>query len=410
MYNNIDLFTQALCIENPWKIDKINFDKDAKQLDIYISHVRGAKFPCKACDDKYGIYDTTKERTWRHINFFQHKAFIHCSIPRVKCEKHGVLQVKVPWSRPRSGFTLLFDAFVMELAACMTVNEIAQLVDEHDTRLQRIINHYVDKARAQEDYSNVENIGIDETSSKKGHNYITLFVDLEESKVLYVTEGKDSTTIDKFCLDYILHQGKADSIKNICCDMSPAFIKGSKVNFPHAAITYDKFHVMKKINEAVDQVRRKERAENDFLKKTRYIWLKNPENLTKKQKGKFAFLSNMNLKTLRAYNLKLALQEFWEIDDVTTAANYLQKWYLWGIRSRLEPMKEAAEFINRNWQGIMQYITSKINNGVLEGINSVIQTVKRKARGFRNIKNFITAIYLRCSKLEFDLPEALAHK
>jgi transposase len=315
----------------------------------------------------------------------------------------------VPWSRPRSGFTLLFDAFIMELAASMTVNEIAQLVDEHDTRLQRIINHYVDEARAKENYSDVENIGIDETSSKKGHNYITLFVDLEESKVLYVTEGKDASTVDKFYIDYILHQGDPESIKNICCDMSPAFIKGSEVNFPQAKITYDKFHVMKKINEAVDQVRREERYNNDLLKKTRYIWLKNPENLTENQKEKFASLSNMNLKTLRAYNLKLALQEFWEINDVTTAASYLQKWYLWGIRSRLEPMKKAAEFINRHWQGIMQYVTSKINNGILEGINSVIQTVKRKARGFRNTKNSITAIYLKCSKLDFDLPQALAH-
>jgi len=117
----------------------------------------------------------------------------------------------------------------------------------------------------------------------------------------------------------------------------------------------------------------------------------------------------MILKTLRAYNLKLALKEFREIDDLTTAASYLQKWYLWAKRSRLEPFKEAAEFINRNWQGIMQYITSKINNGILEGKNSVIQTVKRKARRFRNTKNFITAIYLKCSKLDFDLLQARAH-
>jgi len=291
----------------------------------------------------------------------------------------------------------------------MTVNEISQLVDEHDTRIQRVVNHYVDQARAKEDYSHVENIGIDETSSKKGHNYITFFVDLDHSKVLYVTEGKDASTIDKFYLDYILHQGKPESIKNICCDMSPAFIKGSKVSFPEAKITYDKFHVMKKINEGVDQVRHEGRHENDFLKKTRYIWLKNPENLTKRQKEKIASLSKMNLKTLRAYNLKLALKEFWEIDNLITAVSYLQKWYLWAKRSRLEPFEASLEFINRNWQGIMQYITSKINNGILEGINSFIQTVKRKARKFRNTKNFITAIYLKCSKLDFDLPQALAH-
>ena len=408
MYNNINLFTQALGIKNPWKINKIEFDKDEKQLDIYLSHIRGAKFPCTECNQKYGIYDTTEERTWRHLNFFQYKAFIHCSIPRTKCDNHGVLQVEVPWSRPRSGFTLLFDAFIMELAVCMTVNEISRLVDEHDTRIQRIINHYVKEARAKEDYSEVKNVGIDETSSKKGHNYVSIFANLDDSKVLYATEGKDSSTVDRFKVDLSLHQGDPEAIENICCDMSPAFIKGSNNNFPQSKITYDKFHVMKRINKAVDQVRREERAKNKILNNTRYIWLKNPKNLTEKQKERCVSLSKMNLKTVRAYNLKLSLQEFWEIDDIITAASYLQKWYLWSKKSRLEPMKEAAEFINRNWQGIMQYISSKINNGILEGINSIIQTVKRKARGFRNVNNFITAIYLRCSKLEFNLPKALA--
>ena len=405
MYDNINLFTEALDIKNPWQIDEINFNKDEGQIDIYISHIKGAKFPCKDCGQKTGIYDTTKERTWRHLNFFQYKAFIHCSIPRTKCDEHGVLQVEVPWSRPRSGFTLLFDAFVMELATKMTVNEIADLVDEHDTRLWRLIEHYVQKAREDENFSDIKNIGIDETSSKKGHNYITLFVDLDDPKVLYATEGKDSATIDGFKIDFELHQGDSKNIENVCCDMSPAFIKGSKSNFTNANITYDKFHVMKKINEALDQVRREENAENSILKKTRYIWLKNPENLTKKQKKKFSSLSKMNLKTVRAYNLKLAFKEFWEIDDLTAASSYLQKWYMWAKKSRLEPMKKAADFINRNWQGIMQYTQSKINNGVLEGINSIIQTVKRKARGFKNINNFITAIYLRSSKLNYSLPE-----
>ena len=373
---------------------------------MHVSFIKGSKFPCKKCGELHSVYDTVKERTWRHLNFFQYKAYIHCKIPRTKCDEHGVLQVEVPWSRKGSGFTLLFEALILELAAAITVNEISGLVGEHDTRLWRIINYYVAEALAQEDFSEVENIGIDETSSKKGHNYVTVFVDLDNSKVLYVTEGKDAETLDRFALNYLAHKGKTENIKNICCDMSPAYIKGSQEYFEEAKVTYDKFHVMKKINEAVDKVRRQENTENSLLKKTRYIWLKNPQNLTKKQREKFTSLAKMNLKTVRAYNLKLALQEFWQIEDVTTAAVYLQRWYLWAKRSRLEPMVEAADFINRNWQGIMQYITSRINNGVLEGINSVIQTVKRKARGFRNVKNFITAIYLNCSKLEFNLPVA----
>lgn len=405
MFNNIDLFTQALGIEDPWKLNKVDFDKEKGQLDIYISHKRGSKFPCPECGQKSSIHDT-KERTWRHLNFFQYKAYIHSKVPRTKCEDHGVLQVEVPWSSPGSGFTMLFEAFVMELATVMTVNEISTLVGEHDTRLWRILKHYVDQSRAKEDYSNTKAVGIDETSSKKGHNYITLFVDLDKSKIIYVTEGKDSSTIDSFALNLKLHQGDPKNIKKVCCDMSPAFIKGSKENFPKAKITFDKFHVMKIVNKAVDQVRREEQANNNLLKRTRYIWLKNPDNLTKKQKESFTSLSKMNLKTLRAYNLKLALQEFWDIDNITTAASYLQKWYLWAVRSQLEPMIEVAHFVDRHWQGIIHYIQSRINNGILEGLNSIVQTIKRKARGFRNVNNFITAIYLKCGKLKFDLPKA----
>jgi len=405
MFNNISLFTEALNIELPWILNKVEFNKEEGQLDIFISHSKGSLFPCPVCGSNCSIYDT-RERTWRHLNFFQYKAYIHCNVPRIKCDEHGVIQINVPWSRPGSGFTLLFEAFVMELATVMTVNEIASLVGEHDTRLWRILNYYVEEARAKEDYSDVKNVGIDETSSKRGHNYVTLFVDLDDSKVLFVTEGKDASTTDMFVLDLILHQGDPDAIENICCDMSPAYIKGSKDNFPNAKVTYDKFHVMQKVNEAVDEVRRMEQKENNELKKTRYIWLKNPNNLTKEQKEKLATLSQMNIKTTRAYNLKLALQDFWEIEDITAAAVYLQDWYLWAIRSRLEPMVKAGNFIKNNWRGIMQYIQSRINNGILEGINSIIQTIKRKARGFRNVRNFVTAIYLKCGKLQFDLPKA----
>jgi transposase len=318
------------------------------------------------------------------------------------------LQVEVPWSRSGSGFTLLFEAFIVELASIMTVNELSNIVGEHDTRLWRILKHHVNQAKSKEDYSDIKSIGIDETSNKKGHNYISLFVDLDESKILYATKGKDSSTIDSFVQYLKEHQGSPKSIENVCCDMSPAFIKGSKENFPNGKITFDKFHVMKKVNEAVDQVRRDEQSNNKHLKKTRYIWLKNPGNLTKKQRENLRSLSKMNLKTLKAYNMKLTLKAFWDITDTTTAASYLQKWYLWAIRSRLKPMIKTAHCIESHWAGIVQYIESRINNGILEGINSVIQTVKRKARGFRNVNNFITAIYLKCSKLEFNLPKALA--
>ncbi len=301
---------------------------------------------------------------------------------------------------------MLFEAFMIELCKAMPVNTLAKLIGEHDTRIWRVIKHYVTEAREKENFSEVINVGIDETSSKRGHNYVSVFVDLNESKVIYATEGKDSKAVDSFKDDFKKHGGEPDKVENICCDMSPAFIKGVEENFSNAAITFDKFHIMKKINEAVDEVRRQEQVENEFLKKSRYIWLKNPENLTENQKIRLSSLSAMNLKTIRAYNIKLSLKEFWEIEDFDTAVLYLKKWYFWATHSRLKPIKEAAYLIKRHWNGIIQFITSRINNGILEGINSLIQATKRKARGYRNTENLISIIYLTCSKLHMDLPKA----
>lgn len=407
MFNQIDLFTNTLGLKEPWKVTDVSFDPGENKLDIYISSTKGSKVICPVCGKECSAYDS-KERTWRHLNFFQYKSFIHCKVPRANCDEHGVKQVEVPWARPGSGFTLLFDAFVMILIKNMPVNAVANLIGINSDCIWRIIDHYVAEAYNSIDFSDITTIGLDETSSKRGHNYITLFVDLDKSKVLYATEGKDASTIKSFKETFENHNGDISSTENISCDMSPAFIKGINEQFPNANITFDKFHVIKRINEAVDKVRQKELKENALLKGTRYIWLKNPKNLTIKQQELIQPLSKMNLKTLRAYNIKLNLQEFYEINDEEAALSHLNKWFFWATHSRLEDMKEAAYFIKRHWDGVLQYTKSKITNGVLEGINSIIQAVKRRARGYGTTKHFISMVYLVCSNLEFNLPKAFA--
>jgi len=162
--------------------------------------------------------------------------------------------------------------------------------------------------------------------------------------------------------------------------------------------------VMQLVNKAVDEVRRIDQVKNVLLKKTRYIWLKNPENLTEKQTELLASLRTMELKTARAYQMKLNLQHFWSIPDRETAEEYLKKWYFWLTHSKLDPMINVAKTIKKHWDGIMNYIDFKITNGLMEGLNSIVQTLKRSARGYRNTDNFILMIYLRCSHLKFDLP------
>jgi transposase len=315
-----------------------------------------------------------------------------------------VKQIKVPWARKSSGFTLLMDSLIVLLAQHMPAKAVADLIGEHDTRIWRVLEHYVQVARSNEDFSKVYSVGVDETSRAKGHNYISVFVDLDHSKVIHVCEGRDSETITSFKQDYNAHNGITGNVANFCCDMSPAFISGIESNFENAAITFDRFHVMKLMNEAVDQVRRQEQAQNASLKRTRYIWLKNPENLTEKQMRELGSLKDMRLKTSKAYEIKLSLRDFWDIRDPILAQSYLKKWYFWATHSRLSPVIDKAKTFKNHWNGILNYVNTKIDNGVLEGINSLIQAAKNSSRGFRSIKNFIITIYLRLGKLQFNLP------
>jgi len=400
-----DLLQMALGLTPLWQVSSSDFNPHQRRLDIKIDFPRGSTFSCPECgQDDVKAYDT-EEKTWRHLNFFQHETYLTARVPRIQCDKCGIRLVGVPWARSGSGFTLFFEAIIMTLAKAMPVKSIATFVNEHDTRLWRVLHHYVDDARDNADYSEVRQVGVDETSSKRGHNYVSLFVDLKGPKVLFATEGKDASTVERFKQDLTDHNGDPENIKEVCCDMSPAFICGVEKQFPNARLTFDKFHIMKIINEAVDEVRRQEQKDRPELARTRYIWLKNPENLKVSQVGTLEGLTvkKLNLKTSRAYHIRLNFQELFS-QPPQMAEAYLKKWYFWATHSRLEPIKQAAYTIKRHWDGVLRWFQSNINNGILEGINSLIQAAKAKVRGYRTTRNLITMIYLIGGKLNFRLP------
>ncbi|WKB36560.1 ISL3 family transposase [Terrilactibacillus sp. S3-3] len=310
--------------------------------------------------------------------------------------------MSIDWARKGAGFTWLFEAQVMRLMKEMPVNAVAREVGEHDTRLWRVFHYYVQKGMDACDISHVERVAIDETSSKRGHQYVTLFVDLETKRVLLAVEGKGAEGLRSF-KDFLKEKGVEPSqIKEVCCDMSPAFISGIEEHFSQAQITFDKFHVLKMVNGAVDRVRRSEAAHQSNLKKTRYIWLKNPENLTEYQREQLKKLSDADLKTGRAYRIKLSLQRFW-LQNEYYAPLYLEDWCNWAVRSKLQPIKDVAKTIRRHAQGILRWFVSKMTNGFLEGVNSLIQASKRKARGYRSIRNYVSMIYATVNKLDIKV-------
>jgi len=399
-----DIFSKALGIEEPWFVEDVNFDETAKRLDIQLNFIRGSTFlfEYNGVVGEYKAYDTVKKE-WRHLNFFEHECYLKARVPRIKTPDGKVHLIMPRWGGLQNGFTLLFEALILQLSKGMPVHQVSQLVKMSDHQIWSILDKYTEQTRDLNDYSEVTKLGMDETSIAKGHEYVSLFVDLDTKETMFVTEGKDSATVKAFKEDFEAHGGEVNQVTDVSCDMSPAFIKGVKEHLPEAKITFDKFHILKLINEAVDQVRRTEAIGNPLLKGTRFIFLKNEKNLTQAQQAKKEelILSKLNIKSLRALNLRESFQQIYAAPTEASFKSLLNKWYYWATHSRLEPMKAVAKTIKKHFAGILQWKKSQINNGILEGLNSVVQAAKRKARGYK-IKHFRTMVYLITGGLDFS--------
>ena len=401
---DVDLFQLALSLVPPWMVKACKFDVDRKRLDIEIDFTTGGRFPCPDCATADCPTHDTVMKTWRHLDFFQHQAFLSARTPRITCPKCGVRLVNVPWARAGSGFTLLFEALAMTLVTHMPVAAAARLIGEHDTRLWRMIIHYVEAALARLDLADLRRVCIDETAAKRGHSYISLFVDIDRRKVVFVADGRDAGTVAEFADHVDAHNGDASRIKEVCIDMSGAFIKGVTENLTEAEITFDKFHVMQLIGRAVDEVRRAEGKSRPELKRSRYLWLKNERNLSAEQSAQLGSLAKTNLKTARAYHLRLAFQDIYNERSREWAEVFFDKWCSWARRCRLQPMKDVAATMIRHRDGILAWFDSGIANGLIEGINSLVQAAKAKARGYRSTRNLKAITYLIAGKLDLKLP------
>ena len=407
MFSTQELFSKALMIDLPWFIERMEFDQAQGKLDIWIDFARGSEFffedKLLGISGKFKAYDTT-EKTWRHMNFFQYECYLHTKVPRVDLGNGKYRLVKTPWEGLSNGFTLLFEAMLMELVRLMPVRQVAGLCRLTDHRLWALMKKYTSSARAEADYSSVTRIGVDETAARRGHDYVSLFVDVEAHKTLFVAEGRDHQVLQSFCADLKEHNASPEQIEQVSCDMSPAFIKGVQENLPNASIVFDRFHVVKLVNEAVDKVRKEEVRDNPLLKGAKYIFLSKPENLTDKQMAQLdgIRMSGLNLKTLRAYHIKESFQEIYSARSPRVFEKLLKKWYYWASHCRLAPMVKAAKTIKRHWDGILNWATQKISNGILEGYNSIFQASKAKARGYKRFDTIQAIIYLLTGKLDFS--------
>lgn len=399
------LFCQALGLAAPWEVERVALDVACSRIDLYVVwRANTAACPaCKAVEQK--LHDH-RQRSWRHLDFFQFEAYVHCELPRVSCSACGATtQLQVPWAREGSRFTLLFEALALTLAREMPVSACARILRCSDNALWRQIDAHVDMARAKESYADVTVIGIDETSCAKGHSYITLVHDLSKGQLIFATPGKDASTVQRFTEDFKTHQGKPDVIEVVCMDMSKAFIAGAAQHLPNAAVAFDGFHVVQLANKAVDAVRREEaRYEGGgerWLKRTRWCWLKDKAKWTSKEQEKMDWMPHSRLKTARAWRIKEALRDIYaKRSDPAQSAQALKKWLQWAQRSQLHPIKELAKTIKQHWAGILRaFDASHLHTGYVEAVNSLLQAAKAKARGYGTTDHFIAMAFLIAGKL-----------
>lgn len=396
------LFCQALGLSAPWEVERVALDVQRSRIDLYVVW-RANSGACPACGAAEQKTHDHRQRSWRHLDFFQFEAHVHCELPRIACSAcQGTTQLNVPWAREGSRFTLMFEALALTLAREMPVSACARTLRCSDNALWRQIDAHVSLARAKESYVQTRVIGIDETSCAKGHSYITLVHDLTGGKLIYATPGKDASTVQRFTEDFKTHQGNSEAIEVICMDMSKAFISGAARHLPNAAVAFDGFHVVQLANKAVDAVRREEARGESWLKKTRWVWLKDKAKWTAKEQEKMDWMPHSHLKTARAWRIKEALRDIYATSraDAGQSTLALKKWLQWAQRSQLHPMQELAKTIKQHWAGILKaFDASHLHTGYVESVNSLLQAAKAKARGYGTTDHFIAMAFLIAGKL-----------
>lgn len=402
VYGN--LFEQALNINTPWFISNIEFDADKKRMDIEIDFEKGATFRVDedGVTGDFKVYDTTK-RTWRHLNFFEYECYLHARVPRVKTKDGKTRTIKTPWQGKVNGFTLQLEAMLLPLCHCMAVEQVAKFTKINGNRIWGMLDKYVQEAFAQRDLDDIEVLGIDETSFRRRHDYITVFMDMLKKQTVFVSEGRNSDTISEFREVLELKNGNPKQIKEISMDMSKSFIKGVEYNFPEASITFDRFHIMRMLNYALNEVKIEDSKTNKILKGTKYIFMKNSENLNPKEKNKLEeiTMANAGLNITKAYHYKEIFREIYKAESAEEFETLLKIWTNSVMHTNLKPLKKVVKTIRNHWDGIVNWAKTRINNGLLEGINSIIQSMKSRARGYSNPKYYITMVYLVTGKFDF---------
>ena len=399
-----ELYARILGLVDPWGVTEVELRPEEREVLVFVARSVDSEARCPRCQAVCPGYDTN-ERRWRHLDTCQYRTILVGQIPRIECKEHGVQQVAVPWAEPGSRFTALFESLVIDWLHEASFSAVARQLQLSWAQVDRIQARAVLRGLVRRNPKALKAIGVDETSSRRGHNYLTIVSDAEAQTVEYVAEGRSREEIDRFYKG--LGTEGCASIESVAMDMWQPYIESTRAHVPEAdaKIVFDKFHIAKHLGDAVDKTRRKENREliaanDDRLKGTKYHWLRNSANMTREERRDFAALRDSSLRTARAWAIRDAAMKLWGYTRRGWAERMWKKWLSWAHRSKLEPIKRVARMIVSHWDGVMNAVLTGRTNAGAEGLNAKIQKLKKDACGYRNIRRFIRAIYFRLGGLD----------
>jgi transposase len=402
---DIQLYEQILGLTAPWRVDGVKLKPQEQEIEVRVSFA-DTIWGCPECQARMVIHDY-EERRWRHLDSCQFKTVIIARVPVVKCATHGTQAVAVPWAEKYARFSRLFERLAIDVMQECSIRGACELLriswDEADGIKQRAVK----RGLARKTPVVMPRLCVDEKGMGHGHSYLTIVARAEAGRttVEYVGEGRQQSSLDAFWQG--LQPAQLAGIAAVAMDMWDPYVQSTLAHVPAAAkkIVHDPFHLVKYMNEAVNEVRKREQhrlqaQDCDLLKHTRNLWLYGQENVPGQQAQRFAELKHLNLQTARAWALKEVFRTFWSCPTLKVAESYFARWYSWAIRCRLDPVKKVARLCKTHLDNLLTFFEHRLTNGPMEGLNNAIQGLIKKAFGYRNKERFKTDIFFHFGGLD----------
>jgi transposase len=403
---DIEFFSRALGLKEPWRVKDVQMDIEAQKVTIEVECVCGTTW---GTEEELLTVHGYEERRWRHLDTMQFETIIEARVPRVRHEDGHTEMVRVPWAEPQSRWTLMFEGFALRvLEHSRSVSRAAELLRLDWSSAQRIMERAVARGLERRRLDGVRHLGVDEKSFRRGQDYISVLVDLEAEapRVLEAVAGRD--TLAAVSLLETLPEPARASVEAVAMDLSAAYAAASRQVLPQADVVHDRFHISKLLGEAVDKVRRGEHQRllargDETLKGTRYVWLFHPGELDPER---FDTLSDLlaltHLQTARAYYHRIRFMDFWSQPSLGKAQRFFNQWLEEARRSCLAPVTKVAQTLCNHLGGLLTYFRHRITNALSESFNSSIQSLKANARGFRNFEHYRIRILFFLGRLDLQ--------